>query len=72
MDNNFWTAVENFMAGIMGVINALLVPMDTTGVVDWTELTAVQIMIWFGLVFMFVPLVFGFIVKMIRSGKGAS
>lgn len=60
------------MAGIMGVINALLVPMDTTGVVDWTNITAVQILIWFGLVFMFVPLVFGFIVKMIRSGKGAS
>lgn len=72
MDTNFWTAVEDFMAGIMGVINALLVPMDTTGVVDWTNITAVQILIWFGLVFMFVPLVFGFIVKMIRSGKGAS
>jgi hypothetical protein len=72
LDTNFWTAVEDFMAGIMGVINALLVPMDTTGVVDWTNITAVQILIWFGLVFMFVPLVFGFIVKMIRSGKGAS
>jgi hypothetical protein len=72
LNSDFWTKIEDFMAGIMGVINALLVPMDTTGVVDWTNITAVQIMIWFGLVFMFVPLVFGFIVKMIRSGKGAS
>jgi hypothetical protein len=68
MDAAFWTAVENFMAGVLGVINALLVPMDTTGVVDWTAITPVQILIWFGLVFLFVGPLFAFIVRMIRAG----
>lgn len=68
MAPEFWTAISDFMTGLLGVINALLVPTDGTGVVDWTAITPVQILIWFGLVFLFVGPLFGFIVRMIRAG----
>jgi hypothetical protein len=69
MDTNFWDAISAFMTGILQVLNSLLVPMDGTGVVDWTLITPVQILIWFGLVFLFVGPLFGFIIRMIKSGS---
>jgi hypothetical protein len=68
MDGDFWTAVSDFMTGVLDVINALLLPVDTTGVVDWTQITAIQTLIWFGLVFLFVGPLFGFIIKMVKAG----
>lgn len=69
MDTTFWDAISAFMSGILQVLNSLLVPMDGTGVVDWTLITPVQILIWFGLVFLFVGPLFGFIIRMIKSGS---
>jgi len=64
-----FTELMVFMTGLMGIINALLVPVDGTGVVDWTAITPVQILIWFGLVFLFVGPLFGLIVRMVKAGS---
>jgi|GEM_PF-5869945 len=66
-----FTELMVFMTGLLGVINALLVPVDGTGAVDWTAITPVQTLIWFGLVFLFVGPLFGLIVRMIRAGASS-
>jgi len=68
MDATFWTTISDFMAGILTLLNALLVPTDGTGVVDWTAITPVQILMWFGLTFLFVGPLFGLIVRMVKAG----
>jgi len=53
-----------FFEGLLGLINVLLIPTN------WAQPGAVQLLIWFGLVFLFVPTVFSFIIRMVRSGGG--
>ncbi len=64
------THLTSFMQLLLSLINTLLVPMaaDANGnlVVTWTAITPIQILIWFGLIFSFVPMLFAFIRKMIN------
>jgi hypothetical protein len=68
---DLFTALEPFMAGIMSIINTLLVPTDGTGVTDWAAITPIQTLAWFGLIMLFVPVVFGLIMMIVRAGRGA-
>jgi hypothetical protein len=52
------------------MLNTLLIPTDATGTVDWTLIPQqpVKILIWFGLVFPFIGLLFGLIRRMASAG----
>jgi hypothetical protein len=70
---DLFAGVTEFLQGVIGVLESLLLPTDpATGAVDWTLLTGdpIKLMIWFALIFAFVPLVFNFILDAIRSARG--
>jgi hypothetical protein len=71
---DLFTAVQEFMAGVISILNVFLLPTDATGVVDWTLLPQepLKLMIWFALIFAFVPTIFGFLMRAIRSARGSA
>jgi hypothetical protein len=72
---DLFTAVQEFMAGVISILNVFLLPTDpATGAVDWTLLPnePLKLMIWFALIFAFVPTIFGFLMRAIRSARGSS
>jgi len=71
---DLFTAVQEFMAGVITILNVFLLPTDATGAVDWTLLPQepLKLMIWFALIFAFVPTIFGFLMRAIRSARGSS
>jgi hypothetical protein len=71
---DLFAAVEVFLAGVMGIVEIFLLPLDGTGAVDWTLLPQqpLKLMIWFALIFAFVPTVFGFILRAVRASNRGS
>ena len=61
---DLFTLLVSFFGGLLSLINTLLVPTS------WTAISGIQMLIWFGLVFLFVGPVFGLIIRMVRSGSG--
>ena len=59
-----FTLLAEFLRGLLSLINMLLIPTS------WTAISGIQMLIWFGLVFLFVGPVFGLIIRMVRSGSG--
>jgi hypothetical protein len=70
---DLFAGVTEFLQGVIGVLESLLLPTDpATGAVDWTLLTGdpIKLMIWFALIFAFVPLVFNFMIRAIQAARG--
>jgi len=70
---DLFAGVTDFLQGVISILHSLIVPTDpATGAVDWTLLAGdpIKLMIWFALIFGFVPLVFNFILDAIRSARG--
>jgi hypothetical protein len=72
---DLFTAVQDFLAGVMTILNVFLLPTDpATGAVDWTLLPnePLKLMIWFALIFAFVPTIFGFILRAVKSSRSSA
>jgi hypothetical protein len=72
---DLFTAVQTFLEGILTILNVFLLPIDpVTDTVDWTLLPSepLKLMIWFALIFAFVPAVFGFVLRAVRSSNRGS
>jgi hypothetical protein len=70
---DLFAAVGEFLQGVIGVLNSLILPTDpVTGAVDWTLLTVdpIKLMIWFAMIFGFVPLTYRFIINAIAEARG--
>jgi hypothetical protein len=70
---DLFAAVGEFLQGVIGVFNALIMPTDpATGVLDWTLLTGdpIKLMIWFAMIFGFVPITYRFIINAIAEARG--
>jgi hypothetical protein len=67
---DLFTQLAVFFEGLISMLNTLLIPTDATGTVDWTLIPQqpVKILIWFGLVFPFIGLLFGLIRRMASAG----
>jgi hypothetical protein len=69
---DLFAQLTEFFNGLIGMLNMLLIPTDpATGAVDWTLIPEqpVKILIWFGLVFPFVGMIFS-IIRRMASGSG--
>jgi hypothetical protein len=72
---DLFTAVQTFLEGILTILNVFLLPIDpVTDTVDWTLLPSepLKLMIWFALIFAFVPVVFGFILRAVRTARSSN
>lgn len=71
---DLFTAVQDFLAGVITILNTFLLPTDPTGAVDWTLLPnePLKLMIWFALIFAFVPTIYGFLMRAIRTARGSA
>jgi hypothetical protein len=58
---DLFAVVQAFMGGVMGLLTLVMLPVDAGGVVDWSLMPQqpYKALIWFGLVWVFVPRIYG-------------
>jgi hypothetical protein len=70
---DLFAGVTEFLQGVISILHSLIVPTDpATGAVDWTLLTGdpIKLMIWFALIFAFVPMIYNFLLNTIQGARG--